>query len=84
MTGCRQTSSEYFPKTVEKTTQKNGYWKAILLSCLRFMGKHFGRSLGAIASLETGLGGEVSGAKIGVGQFLVAPGEIGGRSGPRL
>jgi hypothetical protein len=55
----------------------------ILLSCFTPYGKHLDDRWG-FASLETGLGGEVSGAKIGVGQFLVAPGEIGGRSGPRL
>jgi hypothetical protein len=29
-----------FPKTTEKTTQKNGYWKSILLSLLTLYGKH--------------------------------------------
>ena len=47
---------------------------------LTFYGKYLDDHWG-FASLETGLGGEVSGAKIDVGQFSRLPGGIGGRSG---
>jgi hypothetical protein len=80
MTGCRQTFFGVFPNTVEKTAQKDGYWKLYSCPALRLMGKHLDDRWG-FASLETGLGGEVSGAKIDVGQFSSSGGDrwtIGG------
>jgi hypothetical protein len=76
MTGMQITSSEYFPRQSKRATQKNGCWEFILLfQLLRFCGRRLDDLWGeGVASLETGLRGEASGAKIDVGQNLVGSG----------
>jgi hypothetical protein len=81
-TGLQTDVFGVFPKTIEKTTQKNGYWKSFAV-LLTLYGKHLDDHWG-FASLETGLRGEASGAKIDVGQISGPGGESVDNRGPRL
>ena len=81
MTRCRQTSSGYFPRQLEKNDPKEWLPEITTPVLLTFYGERLDDHLGGFASLETGLGGEVSGAKIDVGQFSSSGGDrwtIGG------
>jgi hypothetical protein len=73
MTGMQINVFGVFSKTIEKGDPKEWLLEFILLfQLLRFCGRRLDDLWGeGVASLETGLRGEASGAKIDVGQNLV-------------